>query len=111
MNKRRLPLLECLHVAEKAVVIAPPGEGREALVSWFHAQVPVHGEEAWCARLAHLIEAGDWDRARDCAIAAHCLSIVRAYGRVTTPEERAALVALVKRGPVPSDRAAQGTDS
>lgn len=105
---RRPPLLEVLHAAEKAAVIALPGEGREALVSWFHAQERVHGEERWFVRMAYLIGEGDWDRARDCAVAASGMSIVRACVRATTPEERAALFGLAKRRP--SDRGAQNKD-
>lgn len=94
--RARLPLLECLILADKGAVIALPGDGPEALLRWFQTHEPAHGEEKWFARLAYLIAEGLWDRARQAAVCAHVLSIVRAHARATTQEERDALMALVK---------------
>ena len=42
------------------------------------------------------ITAGNWDLAREIAVYARLLSLVRALTRATTPEERAALAALLR---------------
>jgi hypothetical protein len=90
----RLPLLERLHLTDEWGVLILPGDGPEALQRWFHGQEPAHGKEKWFARMRHLIAEGLFDRARQVAICARELSLVRAYMRSRSPEERAANVAL-----------------
>jgi hypothetical protein len=92
-----LPLLVCFNRADASGVIPLPGEGREAIEDWLSAQACDHGRERWCARMVYAIEVGDWARARMIAECAHLLSVVRAYGRAVTAEEKASLISSVRR--------------
>jgi len=85
-------------VDERGVLVLP-ADNPEALRRWFHAQAPEHGKKDWYGRMSHLIAEGLWDRARQVAVGARIWSIIRAYARAGTPEERDALAVLLKRKP------------
>jgi hypothetical protein len=95
-SRPHLPLLDRLDLVDVGGVIVLPDCDGESLRHWLHAQEPEYGREGWFTRMVMAVKKGDWTSAWHTAAFARVVSYGRALNGATTPEEKAAIRALIK---------------